>query len=383
MAMCTSHKHVITPLLSSDYSTAEMEDFRKSMKKLCDIMGSVHLILEEEDYRTHMRDPTAVRQVATDPGVTPNFAGLTTMADIEQAKADFGAQKEAFCHQEGVTEALKTIILENVPESIRQHLEDNGYTHVTPLEMMNAIVAAATEDEAFSVDEQYDEYMALPDLEGEIPLSTTFAEKEKLKKKLSTAVPNPVTNHNAFQVKLLALIKRNKDFKDEVREWEARDRADRTWNNFKAFFADADKERRVANKKGGGTTTAGTSQFGANFVTESDIDSKINAKLGAGLAHITETVEEALAAKTVPSPSPSPAPPVSTADKKKIEELKNEIARLKKGRSDRRARQVKMTEKCPHCNRLHQYIPAERFWGNPNYSGSPPPAGWQPAAAEE
>ena len=173
-------------------------------------------------------------------------------------------------------------------------MEDNGYTHVTPLEMMNAIVAAPTEDEAFSVDEQYDEYMALPDLEGEIPLSTIFAEKEKLKNKLSTAVPNPVTNHNALQVKLLALIKRNKDFKDKVREWEARDPADRTWNNFKAFFADADKERRVANKKGGGTTTAGTSQFGANFVTESDIDSKINAKLGAGLAHITETVKEAL-----------------------------------------------------------------------------------------
>ena len=372
--MCMGYKANINPLLSTDFSTTEMEAFKKSIKKVALIVNSSYLVLNDADYAEHMRDPDAVRPVATDPGIAPDFTGLTTTAEIEQAKANFAAAKEAFCQQEGVTEALQTLILDSVPEPLLQHLDDNGYSHITPLEMMDAIAAAATEDEAFGVDEQLSAYFELPDLDGDTPLSTYFAEKEKSKNKFSTIVPNPVENHNALQVKVLAIIKLNEDFKDSVREWEARDPADRTWDNFKTYFSEKDKARRTANKKGRGATTAGNSQFGANLVTTADLESTINAKLGAGLAQITERVEEVLvAAATAPAPS---------ADKKKIEELENQLAKLRSERSNRRNRQVKMTTKCPHCKRFHQFIPVERCWANPNYSGPPPPAGWKPAAEE-
>lgn len=380
--MTMTYKHLIPRIQSTDYSTLEMEEFKKGVKKVASIVNSVHLVLDDDAYAAHVRDPDAVRPVATDPGSRPDFTGLDSRAEIEQAKADFAAEKEAFCQQEGVTEALQTIILDSVPEPILQHLDDNGYSHVTTLEMMNEIAAAATEDEAFSVEEQLDQYLELPDLDGDTPLSTYFAGKEKLKNKFINVVPNPVLNHNVLQVKALATFKMNEDFQESVREWEARDAADRTWDNFKTFFAEKDKARRTANKKGRGTTTAGNSQFSANL-TEDDIESKINAKLGAGLAHITATFEQALAAKQVASPAPPPSDSNSSADKKKIEDLQNELAKLKSERSIRRARQIKMTTKCTHCNRLHRYISAERCWAHPNYSGPPPPAGWVPAAAEE
>jgi len=126
-----------------------------------------------------------------------------------------------------------------------------------------------------------------------------------------------------------------------------------------------------------------SSPFGANNVTDDEIDVKISTQVAAGLAQITKAVESSLdiALATVPTSTSNCITSSTAAATKRIEELTQEVEKWKKenGRNSRsRESQRKMDKKCPHCNRWHPYIAEEKCYGHPNFSGEVP-SGWKKA----
>mmetsp|Transcript_11217 Transcript_11217/g.19107 ORF Transcript_11217/g.19107 Transcript_11217/m.19107 type:complete len:395 (-) Transcript_11217:116-1300(-) len=382
MATCIEHKGIVVGLQSSDYTTSQFKAFKKSILQVLRYCDHVHLVLVEAEYRQYMNDAGVVIPTPTDPGTSPNFTGLTDLGQIEHSKAIFNANKIAYYAQEGVSDAIKNIISKNVPESILSVLQDeeHGFANVTALEMMTAIGDVATDNEAFSVAEMLQQYRTMPDLEANEPLGNYFHKAEKLAKKLSSETPNPVPNHGALQVELLAHIKAHGGYKDDVDVWEVKPSANRTWDEFKSFFKESDKKRRLLLKFG---VSSQSSPFGANNVTDDEIDVKISTQVAAGLAQITKAVESSLdiALATVPTSTSNRITSSTAAATKRIEELTQEVEKLKKenGRNSRsRESQRKMDKKCPHCNRWHPYIAEEKCYGHPNFSGEVP-SGWKKA----
>ena len=68
-----------------------------------------------------------------------------TQAEITKAKEDHLADREQYYTQEGVIDALKYLILNNVPKETLVEIEDNdtGFENVTPLEMMEHLRTAS------------------------------------------------------------------------------------------------------------------------------------------------------------------------------------------------------------------------------------------------
>lgn len=389
MALLLHQKDAVTAITSTEPTSSDFRKFKKEVAQILKIVGNYsYMIQTDEEWQAFTGDPTATRPNPNDPGVSPNFAGLTELGQIENAKATHAASKEAYWTHQGIHDALKQIIFEKVPEQLTRSLndEDHGFTNASPMDMMDAVKAASADEEAFGLEVMLQQYFEPPDLQSQTPLQLTFDEKERLKRELNAAItPEPVPSHGALQVMLLAHFKKDGGFKKEVEDWEAKPADERTWDDFVAYFSDKDKKRRLLLKNGSSTGTAGSSQFSANNVTEQDIDAKITKGLAAGFVKVTEALEEALATSVKPASS-SQFSSSTAATTKKIEELTRELDKLKsektKRLSSRRERQRKMDKRCPHCNRWHPFIAEEKCYGHPNFSGQVP-AGWTPAAIDE
>lgn len=387
MQLILQQEDEISSLRDSSYGSIELTDFKESLLRVGTSVNSEYLLFDDEGYREYTGDPNAVRPIKTDPGAAPNFTNLTTLGEVEAAKANFEADKEAYYTEQGAIEGLKRLIASNVHENVLETLKSttHGFSNVTILEMLEAITDAADEEEAFDVADKLNEYNEMPDLHDGTSLKNVFVKKEILKKQLETATTNPVPTHGALQVNMLAHLKKEPDFSKAVKEWEDKPAAERTWDEFVTFFTAADKRRSKINKYTSGSTPAGNSPFGANNV-EDIIERKIAAGFASVAAAVDESIdqgiEHALAVKAGGTTTTRTTSSLGTTkDKQKIEELEKKIKEYEDKAAkakERRAKQVKMTEKCPHCNRMHKYIAAERCYGHPNFSGTVP-AGWKPA----
>ena len=376
----------INSLNDSVYSAIDYNDFAESLLQATAKVNCEHLILNDEDYREYVEDENAIRPIKTEPDAL-DFTTLTTVGEVQAAKFNYDLAKEEYLTEQGAIAGIKELIVKNVHEAVLKTLKHpkHGFANVTILQMLEEVSGAADEPEAFDVNAELDKYYEMPDLHSGKPLKIVFVEKETLKTQLNTAHPNPVPDHGALQVKLLAHLKKESEFSKDVETWENKPADERTWEEFVTFFTASDNKRSKHNQYASGSTTAGNSQYGANHVED-----LIERKLAAGLASVAAAVDEsidqgieqALAAKAGGPPTTKTTSSFGTTkDKQKIEELEKKIKEYEDKAAkakERRAKQVKMTDKCPHCNRMHKYIAAERCYGHPDFSGTVP-AGWKPA----
>ena len=388
----------VTPIVTSDYNADQFSAFSRTIVAAARRVpsnenGGAHghagLVMSDEAWRklsgrTNDYEPRACPAM-------PTFAKDLTSAEVAAVKADYANKHEAYYVEEGCEEGLKALITRNVPESAIEELADDdvGYANVTAKEMMAHLKANATATDVYQVDELLNDYKTAIDFDGEETLKSYFKELERKAKLL--AKEGIAVSQSMDMVTILSQIKAQGDFAKETTEWEAKASSDKTWDAFKTFFSDADRQRRLQNKYS--TKSAGSSNFGsANNVN--DWEGYIKSEIARGLAGVAAAAEETINLAmqkqsggertriTAGAPSGSAALEKQIADQKKLlEKLTAENLKLKEGKGNndtRRKRERKMNERCPHCNRWHPYIAVEKCHG---YPGNVAPEGWKPAEA--
>ena len=380
----TAHASVVSkaasviPLSKVDYTREEYNKFEKSLVTVARSVKSEHnggkhgfagIILNDAAYQKLLKDPTATFIAHTKPNRTATYTATATPAEISLAKEAHVADREQFYTQEGVEDALKFLILTNVPEEALVEIQDDDteFENVTPREMMDHLRTNARVTDVFDKKQLLDALNEPIDFEGDLPLKGHFKNVDTTVKLLKKH--NITASESIIMVTLLEQIKAHGDFKEEVLKWEQKAIVLQTWKDFKTYFADADHERRQRDQYGAKTArTVGATINNVNGLTsiaelKEYMDNSLLALAQATTAGLNAVMEKPTATAAATNNS--------SQLESKVKELEAELKRVKAGKggnSETKAPRVK----CTHCNRYHPNVPADKCWALPaNQAGKP------------
>lgn len=372
-----------------EYTVEEYNKFEKSLVTIARSVMSDHnggqhgyagLILETASYRKLLKSTTATFTAHAKPTRTATYTPTATAGEIALAKENHAADREQYYTQEGVRDALKYLILTNVPPETLVEIEDDDteFENVSPLEMMDHLRTNARVTDVFDKKQLLDALHEPIDFDGDLPLKGHFKNVDASIKQLKKH--NIDASESIIMVTLLEQIKGHGDFKEEVIKWELKPATTQTWVEFKKYFSAADHERRQRDQYG--AKTARTSGATANQVqTIADIKTYIDENLLA-LAHATTAGLNAVMEKPAPKAT-TKASTTTTAESlaEKVTALEAELKRLKATKGTTKAEGDNTNKpprvKCPHCNRYHPKIPADKCWALPANQATKP-EGWTP-----
>ena len=371
-----------------EYTVEEYNKFEKSLVTIARSVMSDHnggqhgyagLILKTAAYHKLIKSTTATFTEHVKPTRTATYTATATAGEIALAKETHAADREQYYTQEGVRDALKYLILTNVPPETLVEIEDDDteFENVTPLEMMDHLRTNARVTNVFDKKQLLDALHEPIDFDGELPLKGHFKNVDASIKQLKKH--NIDASESIIMVTLLEQIKGHGDFKEEVIKWELKPAATQTWVDFKTYFSSADHERRQRDQYG--AKTARTSGATVNQVqTIADIKTYIDENLLA-LAQATTAGLNAVMEKPSPKAT-TKASTTTTAESlaEKVTALEAELKRMKatKGTKDNGDNTNKPPRvKCTHCNRYHPKISADKCWALPA-NQTTKPDGWTP-----
>ena len=385
-AAIVSKATTIATITNVDYTREECNKFEKSIVTIARSVKSEHnggnhgyagLILDQTRYQTLLKDATTIFVAHTKPGRTATYAAAATPADIARAKDEHLADREQYYTQEGVQDALKHLILTNVPTETLVQLQDDDtdFENVSPLEMMNHLRDNARVTDVFDKKQLLDNLNEPIDFNGDLPLKGHFKNVDATIKLLKKH--NVEASESIIMVTLLEQIKAHGEFKDEVIKWELKPAASQTWKEFKKYYSAADHERRQREQYG--AKTAKSVGATANHVTSlSKLKSYFDDNLLA-LAQATTAGLNAVMEKPVPTAATKTATATSTSLEDKVKALEAELKSMKAGTGTKGNNGETKTPrvKCKHCNRYHPNVPADKCWAFPGNQASKPD-GWKP-----
>ena len=389
----TAHASVVSKAASVisiskvDYTREEYNKFEKSLVTIARSVKSEHdggkhgfagIILNDAGYQKLLNDTTntIVFVPHTKPTRTATYAAAATPAEISLAKETHVADREQYYTQEGVADALKFLILTNVPEEALVEIQDDDtdFENVTPREMMDHLRTNARVTDVFDKKQLLDALNEPIEFEGDLPLKGHFKNVDATVKLLKKH--NITASESIIMVTLLEQIKAHGDFKEEVLKWEQKASALQTWKDFKTYFADADHERRQRDQYG--AKTARTVGATTNHVTsiadlKTYVDEGLLTLAQATTAGLNAVLEQPTnRGNTTKANAPTAPSPLES----KVKELEAELKRIKAGNGGGNSETKAPRVKCTHCNRYHPNVPADKCWALPaNQAGKPD--GWK------
>jgi hypothetical protein len=393
----------ITPLTSTDYSEHEVKLFKRSLVHAAMSIPSNHdggnhglagIIDSQEGYRALLGKATAVFTPTPKPNENgPSIGDDDKPAQVAKATAKYNDECTKYYTEQGCMKGLKDAIVKNVPAEALTALEDETYgmANVTAKVMLAHLESNCSPTDCIEVEELLELRDAAIDFDGEdTSVKVHYTKLERLVKMLQTH--GVKTSMSEIIVRHLSQFKQHGDFKDEVTEWEMKNQSERTWDNFKKHFTDADHARRQRNKYT--NKTAGSNGYGSanNVVDMDELKDEINRTLTLGLSGITEAAEETINAVVAQKFSSLPKDTSSGTNEAvwkasfekemeslrlKLKEVEEENKKLKKKKGGR----GRYDKPCKHCENVHRHIPEDRCWGNPKNKDKAP-EGWTPRKKE-
>ncbi len=175
------------------------------------------------------------------PPAQPQFnAGATNQA-LATAKADWHRQTHDWNAYNGVKTALKKQILAAIPTEFVSSLKDDttGFAAVTPLQIIQHVT-------------QFYGTVTRSDLDANLThLESPWEPTESMEGlwtrcasciHVATAGGEPIQEAHKIRI-MLKVLTATGLFSLDIRDWNKRPAADRTWDHFKTFFANANRER--------------------------------------------------------------------------------------------------------------------------------------------
>ena len=198
--------------------------------------GYAGLLLETAAYQTLLQSTSEIFTEYAKPGRTAKYVATATAGEIALAKDEHLTDREQYYTQEGVKEALKYLIINNVPAETLVKIEDDDteFENVTPLNMMTHLQTNARVTDVFDKKQLLDALNKPVNFEGDLPLKGHFKNVDATIKLLKKH--NITASESIVMVTILEQIKGHGDFKEEVIKWELKAATNQTWIEFQKIL---------------------------------------------------------------------------------------------------------------------------------------------------
>jgi len=251
------------------------------------VHGFAVLIIGETAYNAINADANQNWVAPVHPGNAPNFVANATGRQLAIATQAYERDLKTFNLMNEVENALKRQLLAAVDHTYVCSLQDAlyGYANVTTralIEHLETNYAALDQDQLTKNMETLEEPWEPQESMEPLWLRAVFAQS------VATAGDEPVTNTTLLRI-YRKVLSDTGVFELDLRDWDKKPAADKTWDNFKTHFTAANKERA---KK----ATAGQFQGHAFRAIGAGTDSRPGSRPGTPSTH-TNT--------GVPAPDPS------------------------------------------------------------------------------
>jgi hypothetical protein len=198
-------------------------------------------------------------QAPAHPGIMPNIPAGATNAMIANITATHKAALQEYITYQQVENALKRQLLACVDDTYVCSLKEPryGYANITTRQIIEHLEAtyAVLDQEAMSANLRSLQQPWEPQVSME-----SLWQRGTTAQQVATAGGNPI-NDATLLLHTREVLVNTGVFKLDLRDWDNKPVAQRTWANFKTFFTEANKKRIKE-------TTAGQFQHGAFAATE-------------------------------------------------------------------------------------------------------------------
>ena len=235
------------------------------------------LTVTSEVYATLSDNPFDPPQ---NPGPSPEIPDRVTGPQIAETRAEYEESVKMYKTYDATDKALKQLLLGAVEDMFVRALRYRhiGYANVTTLQLLTHLYTVYVNISATGLQEN-DEKMKTP-YDPNLPIETLFDQVEDAMEFAVAGkapyIPQQIVNI-AFNI-----IFQTGTFSDECKMWKRRPEAQKTWEQFKTFFAIAHQEIREA------TQTVRDTGYNANIMQTDTAEAITN------LANVTLTDKQAL-----------------------------------------------------------------------------------------
>jgi hypothetical protein len=210
--------------------------------------------MEEADYTAISHGNTAY--VFPNKLVAPNYTG-TTQVEREALKDTHGIDLDNFLKAQDLSNMLKALIIKAVPDLFIDTLKhpDFGYATVTPRQLLSYLIEEYAQITADDMKQNRAKLESPWD--SDTPIRTVFTNGMECRL-FAIAGQDPISDKHYLAI-LLQTFNKSGVFEKVTTDWEEKDEADQTMDNFVTHFKKADKfcRKRLITMKG--TLTANTS----------------------------------------------------------------------------------------------------------------------------
>ena len=316
-------------------------------------MGHVGLVIDNETYK---------RLSGGHEFIKPTYPGPKTSA---QTKAEYDNEIRIFDICRGVEQGLRDKIIEAVEESYLIELEEEliGYMNVTVKQMIEHL-----QERSGGLDHKdINEIASERDAEWDITDTPAvyFNKVEKAIKQLERF--NIKTDLVLCMNRAMEAFDNSGLFDAAVREWNNKDKAEKTWANIKIFinteYAKMNKNKLTARNTGFGAANAVHSSL-------EDMEKEINniaERQQEGMETMVSAIKElalAIAELKKPGAATTTTPPSTDGNKKARKTFKEH-------REERKKMFDEATE-CKHCNSKHPWVKEDKCWELEKNAGDRP-----------
>ena len=175
------------------------------------------------------------------PPAQPVFTGANTNVALSTAKADWYRQTNDWNAYNGTKTALKKQILAAIPTEFVSSLKDDttGFAAVTPLQIIEHVTqfygTVTRADLDANLTKLESPWEPTESMEGLWTRCTSCVN-------VANAGGEPIQDAHKIRI-MLKVLTATGLFSLDIRDWNKRLAPERTWNHFKTFFANANRER--------------------------------------------------------------------------------------------------------------------------------------------
>jgi len=321
-------------------------------------MGHVGLVIDSETYKKLSGGHEFIKP--TYPGPKKSL----------QTKTDFEQDLRIFDTCKGVEQGLKDKIIEAVEESYLIELEEDviGYMNVTVRQMIEHL-----QERSGGLDHK-DVSAIAAERDAEWDVTETpavyFNKVEKAIKQLERF--NIQTDLTLCMNRAIEAFDNSGLCDAAVREWNNKDKAEKTWSNAKKFI---NTEYAKANKNNLTARNTGYGAANALQVSIEDMEEEINNiadRQQEGMESVVKAVKELALAIAEIKKQPAPTQTTPSAEGKK----KKKGRKTYQERQDERKKMFDKAPVCKHCNVKHPWVKEEKCW-ELEENADDRPSGWK------
>ena len=251
----------------------------------CGTLGLLYLTLKPAVYATVAANNTPFVP-PVNPGALAAIPDTSTAAQIASFRYDHKIATDLFTEYDRTDKALRQLLISSVDETFIRALRQKyiGYSTLTTLDFLSHlyktyanISPSDLQDNDARLRAPYDANHPIETLVDQVDNAVEYA----------AAGDTPYTPQQVVSI-AFQLVYQTGLFLDDCKIWKRKDAADKTWSNFKSFFATAHQDWRESQ-----ATTTGANFHSANHVYQQDTVDAI-----ANLATATASDRASVAALT-------------------------------------------------------------------------------------